>query len=88
MLQSMGSQSQTQLSGCTTTVSHCVHTPHVHTHHIFIHSSVDGHLDCFHAVANVNCAAVNIGMLMSFQITVFSGYVPRIGISGSYGNSF
>ena len=64
-------------------------TPHMHTHHtFFIHSSVDGHLDCFHVVANVNCAAVNIGMLISFQITVFCGYVPRIGISGSYGSSF
>ena len=30
-----------------------------------IHSSIDGHLCCFHLVAIVNSAAVNIGMKVS-----------------------
>ena len=54
-------------------------------YHIFIHSSVDGHLGCFHVLAVVNSAA--IGMHACFWIMAFSGYMPRIGIAGSYGSS-
>ena len=53
----------------------------------FIHSSVAGHLGCFHALTIVNSAAVNTGVHVSFSITVFSEYVPRSGITGSYSNS-
>ena len=35
----------------------------------------------------VNSAAVNIGVHVSFWIKVFSSYMPRSGITGSYGNS-
>ena len=56
-------------------------------HIFFIHSSVDGHLGCFHVLAIVNSAAMNIGVNVSFWIMVFSGYIPRSGIAGSYGNS-
>ena len=56
-------------------------------HIFFIHSSVDGHLGCSHVLAVVNSAAVNIGVHVSFHIVVFSGYVPRSGIAGSYGDS-
>ena len=56
-------------------------------HMFFIHSSVDGHLGCLHVLAIVNRAAVNIGVHVSFQIMVFSRYMPRSGIAGSYGNS-
>ena len=50
----------------------------------FIHSSVDAHLGCFHILAIVNSSAVNNGVHVSFQIMVFSRYMPR---SGSYGSS-
>ena len=55
-------------------------------HIIFIHSFLDGHLGCFHVLAIVNSVSMNIGVHVSFWITVFSGYVPRSGISGSYGS--
>ena len=56
-------------------------------HGFFIHSSVIGHLGCFHVLAIVNSAAVDIGIHVSFQIMVLYRYVPRSGITGSYGNS-
>ena len=54
-------------------------------HNFFIHSSVDGHLGCFHVLAIVNSAAMNNGIHVSFSILVSSGYMPRNGIAGSYG---
>ena len=36
----------------------------------FIHSSIDGDLGCFHSLAVVNNATVNIRVLISFQISV------------------
>ena len=59
----------------------------VYIHIFFIHSSIDGHLGCFHVLAIVNSAAVNIGVHVSFWNGVLSGYKPRSGIAGSYGNS-
>ena len=50
----------------------------VYVYHIFfIHSSVDGHLGCFHVLAIVNSAAVNIGVRVSFWVIVLSGYMPK-----------
>ena len=51
---------------------------------IFIHSPVDRHLGCFHVLAIVNSNAMTIGVHVSFQIMVFSGYMPKSGIAGSY----
>ena len=52
------------------------------SHSCFVHSSIDGHLGHFHILAIVNDTAMNIGVLMFFQISVLSsfGYIPRSGI--------
>ena len=54
-------------------------------HSFFIHSSDDEHLGCFHFLAIVNNAIMNLGIHVSFSILVFSGYMPRSGVAGSYG---
>ena len=54
-------------------------------HNFFIHSSVDEHLGCFHVLAIVNSATMNNVIRVSFSVLVSSGFVPRSGISGSYG---
>ena len=58
-------------------------------HSCFIHLSTDGHMDCFHILVIVNNTAVNIRVLMFFQISVLGSfrYIPRSGIAGSKGKS-
>ena len=56
-------------------------------HIFFIHSSVDGHLGCFHVLDIANSAAMNIRVHVPFQTMFFSGYMPRNEIAGSYGSS-
>ena len=53
---------------------------------VFIHSSVDGHLGCFHVLAIVNSAQMNIGLHVSFSVLLSSGYMLSSGIVESYDN--
>ena len=58
--------------------------------YIFLnHSSVNGLLDCFHVLAFAYNATVNIGVHVPFfiRVFIFSEYMPRSGIAGSYGGS-
>ena len=56
-------------------------------HSFLIHSSADGHLGCFHVLAIINSAVMNIGVHVSLSDLVSLVYMPRSGIAGSYGSS-
>ena len=48
---------------------------------VFIHSPVNGRLDCFHVLAIVNSAAVNIGVHVYLLELWFSqGICPVVGL--------
>ena len=46
----------------------------------FMHLSLNGHLSCFHVLAIVNSAAMNIGMHVAFRIIVLIGCMPIVGL--------
>ena len=56
-------------------------------HSFLIHSSADGHLGCFHVLAMINSAAMNIGVHVSLSDLVSVVCMPRSGVAGSYGSS-
>ena len=56
-------------------------------HSFLIHLSADGHIGCFHVLAIINSAAVNIGVHTSLSVLVSSVCMPRSGTAGSYGSS-
>ena len=56
-------------------------------HSFLIHSSADGRLGCFHVLAIINSAVMNIGVHVSLSILVSSVCMPSSGIAGSYGSS-
>ena len=56
-------------------------------HSFLIYSFADGHLGCFHVLAIINSAAMNIGVYLSLSDLVSSVCMPRNGIAGSYGSS-
>ena len=84
-LQSTGSQRVGHDSVTSLSLFH-FNTCMTHLLFFFIRSSHDGHLGCFCILAIVNNAALRVGMYVSFQISVliFSGYIPRTGVSGSW----
>ena len=56
-------------------------------HSFLIHSSADGHLGCFHVLAVINSAVMNIGVHVSLLDLFSLVCMPRSGIAGSYGSS-
>ena len=53
-------------------------------HDIFIHSSANVLLACFHVLSIVNSAAMTNRIHVSFSILVSSGYMPRSWIARSH----
>ena len=79
MLQSMGLQGLDMTKWLNNNKSSIINMYWI----FFIHSSVNRHLGYLYILAIVNSTAVNTGVHISFQTTVFSEYMPCIGMVGS-----
>ena len=82
VLQSMGSQ---KVGNDWATEVNWTEYSTVYMYHFFIHSSVSGHLGCFHVLAIINSAAMDIEVHVFFNYGFFR-YMPSSGILGSYGS--
>jgi len=51
-------------------------------HNFIIHSSVDGHLLCFHVQATVNSAQWTLGYMCLFQLWLSQTVCPIVGLLG------
>ena len=59
----------------------------IDNNHIFFICSSGGHLGCFCVLTMIFSAAVNIGVHVSFWVSVFGFFIHRSGIFGSYSSS-
>ena len=51
-------------------------------HSFLIHSSADGHLGCFHVLAIINSAAMDIVVHVTLSLLVSLVCIPSSGIAG------